>query len=143
LGSYITDANGAAPRFISANDADLILSSPDGQSILVQQHGAWSLQPIAGGKAKPAVGIPPTERPIAWTSDPTHIFTQSDNAIGYTIYRVDITSGKREVWQELRPKDQIGFKGSSSPTTMTPDGKWMAFTYANLLGELYRSDTLK
>jgi hypothetical protein len=30
-----------------------------------------------------------------------------------------------------------------TPVSMTPDGRWIAFTYKTQLGQLYRSDTLK
>src|ERR1700746_2194749 len=31
------------------------------------------------------------------------VFTQSENVTGYTISKLDISSGEGEVWQELRP----------------------------------------
>jgi hypothetical protein len=30
-----------------------------------------------------------------------------------------------------------------APPAITPDGKWMAYTYGNQLGQLYQTDSLK
>jgi hypothetical protein len=56
---------------------------------------------------------------------------------------MDVETGKRELWQVIHPKPQVGLRLMANPTPITPDGRWMAFAYGTDLGQLYRSDKLK
>jgi Tol biopolymer transport system component len=101
------------------------------------------IQSIEEGSTKPVFGIQDGDHPIAWASDSQHLFMQAVNATGLSIYKVDLASGRRELWQIVRPKDQVGLRPMISPIAITPDGRRIAFTYSMQLGQLYRSDTLK
>jgi len=37
----------------------------------------------------------------------------------------------------------VGLRPMITPVAVTPDGRWMAFTYKTQLGQLYRSDMLR
>jgi hypothetical protein len=95
------------------------------------------------GSAKPVAGIKDREFPIAWTADSQHVFVQMPGPSDVSIYKVDLESGQRELWQTVTPKDQVGLRPMTNPVSMTPDGRWMAFTYTTQLGQIYRSDSLK
>jgi Tol biopolymer transport system component len=71
------------------------------------------------------------------------MFVQEIVAGGLNIYKVDINSGQRELWQAITPKDAVGVRPMSLPSAITPDGRWIAFGSRTQLGQLYRSDTLK
>ncbi|WP_410964930.1 hypothetical protein, partial [Salmonella sp. SAL04286] len=62
---------------------------------------------------------------------------------GVSISKLDVETGKRELWQVIRPKEQVGLRPMADPTAITPDGRWMVFAYGTELGQLYRSDTLR
>jgi Tol biopolymer transport system component len=83
------------------------------------------------------------EFPIGWASDSKHGFVQSQTATGINIYKVDIESGARELWQTITPKDAVGLKPMTIPSSITPDGRWIAYMWRTQLGQLYSSDTLK
>jgi Tol biopolymer transport system component len=68
---------------------------------------------------------------------------QATTATGLNIYKIDVDSGQRELWQTITPKDATGLRPMNTPTAITPDGRWMAFGCRTQLGQLYRSDTLK
>ncbi len=140
---YVTDVSGATPKMVSSGFTVWAGASLDGKSIYTMQNGGWVVISVADGSAKPIPGVQNPEYPIAFASDANHVFTQKPNETGLTIYKIDVDTGSREVWQVIKPKEQIGLAPMSLPTGITPDGKWLAFTYGADLGEIYRTDTLK
>ncbi len=142
-GIYVADINGSTPKQLMPATIDWSTVSSDGRFLSTTQNGAWVALSIADGKAKPIPGMQPGEFPVAWVEDSRHVFTQSITPTGITIYKVDAESGRRELWRVVTPKDQVGLRPMVTPTGITPDGRWMAFTYRTQLGQLYRSDTLK
>ncbi len=89
------------------------------------------------------LSIQAAEFPIARASDSKHVFTQAQSASYLNIYKVDVESGQRELWQTITPKDATGLRPMNIPTAIALDGRWMAFGCRTELGQLYRSDTLK
>lgn len=142
-GLYLTDVNGTAPKLVSRDRTPRMGVAPDGNTYLIRQNEAWAVQSIDGSGTKPGTGIPAGERPIAWTLDAQHVFAQLTGPTGISIYKVDLDSGRQELWQTVKPKDQVGLRPMVNPTAITPDGRWMAVTYGTQLGQLYRSDTLR
>jgi Tol biopolymer transport system component len=142
-GLYVTDVNGPTPKQVIPATIDWSTVSPDGRFLSTTQNGAWVVLSLADGKTKAIPGIQPGEFPIAWAEDSKHVFTQTIIPTGLTINKVDVESGKREPWRVVAPTEQVGLRPMITPTAITPDGRWMAFTYRTQLGQLYRSDTLK
>ena len=97
----------------------------------------------ADSAAPKPLGIQPEELPVAWAADSKHVFAQALTPTGLNIYKIDVESGHRELWQALIPKDQVGLRPLAIPASITPDGRWIAFNYRTVLGHIYRSDTLK
>jgi Tol biopolymer transport system component len=139
---YLTDADGSTPKQLSPGSAPWGAVAPDEKSFISVQKGAVVVRSISDGSSKPIPGIQAEEFPIGW-ADSKHIFVQATIAIGLRIYKVDIESGGRELWQTVTPKDATGLRPMKTPTAITPDGQWMAFGCRTQLGQLYRSDTLK
>jgi len=60
-----------------------------------------------------------------------------------TLYRIDLATGKRELWKQLSPLDQTGFmEFGAGPTSvrMTPDLRFYAYTYVSDLESLVQID---
>jgi eukaryotic-like serine/threonine-protein kinase len=148
-GLFLVDRNGSAPKEVSGERglgpglAVGLGVAPDGHSSFAGHPGAWSIFSIETTGSKPVLGLETTERPAAWAADSQHIFTQVANPTGLTLYKLDLRSGKHELWQVLKPKDQVGLRPMIFPTGITPDGGRMVVAYGTQLGQLYRSDTLK
>ncbi|MDP9146027.1 MAG: serine/threonine-protein kinase [Acidobacteriota bacterium] len=140
---FVTDANGATPKMIMADARGRTGVSPDGDSLLAFQNGKRVIQSTAGKETREISKLPDGQFPIAWATDSQHIFTQEPNATGVTIYKVDLGTGQSELWQTIKPKEQIGLRLMVSPVSITPDGRWMAYHYGTQLGQLYVSDSLK
>ena len=139
---YLTDVDGSTPKQLSPGAPPWGAVAPDEQSFIVDQNGGFVLRPMSDGSSKPIPGIQAEEFPIGW-ADSKHVFVQATIATGLRIYKVDVVSGRRELWQTITPKDATGLRPMNTPTAITPDGRWMAFGCRTQLGQLYRSDTLK
>jgi len=139
---YITDADGSTPKQLSPGSASWGAVAPDGQSFIADQNGAIAVRSMSDGSSKPIFGIQAGEFPIGW-ADSKHVFVQAIAATGLMIYKLDVESGRRELWQTITPKDATGLRPMNTPAAITPDGRWMAFGCRTQLGQLYRSDTLK
>lgn len=113
-----------------------------GNLYINEQNGSLAVHSISEGTSKPIPGILGAEEPIGW-ADSKHVFVQTVIASGLDIYKVDVESGRRELWQTITPKDAVGLRPMNVPIGITADGRWMAFGYRTQLGQLYRSDTLK
>ena len=58
------------------------------------------------------------------------------------VYRVDISTGRRELWKELGPADLAGVTSITS-IVIAPDGRSYAYTYSSRLANLYLVEGLK
>ncbi len=141
-GIYMADIDGSTVKQLSGEHSDDAQVSPDGHSLFLQNKG-WVVRSVEGGSSKPLAGIQEGELPVAWASDSKHIFAQSPTATGLNIYKIDVETGQRELWQAVVPKEQIGLRPLAIPVSITPDGRFIAFNYRSVRGQLYRSDTLK
>jgi eukaryotic-like serine/threonine-protein kinase len=139
---YVTDTDGSTPKLLFLGQAGALVA-PDGQSLFDIRNGVWEIRSIDGKSAKTIPGLQTGDFPIAWADDGKHLFTQMLSATGLMIYKVNVDSGARELWQVVNPKEQIGLRPMAVPSAITPDGRWMIFTYKTQIGQLYRSDTLK
>jgi hypothetical protein len=143
---YAQDISGGEPRAISAEGVRL----PPGQSRLVSPDARYvaaigpdrtlALYPLAGGEPRPIPGIDEDVSPIGWTDRPGVLFA-SPAALSRTtpVFRLDVATGRRELWREFGPADRIG-----SPLTVrlqvTPDGGRYAYLYFLSAAELVLID---
>jgi Tol biopolymer transport system component len=99
-GSYITDRSGAPPKFVTKEDWQRPMVSPDGRLTIVIYGGKPAL--LTFGESTPKA-IPEAMKDdflMAWTTDPKYVYTQTASATGLRIDRLDLETGKRELWQE-------------------------------------------
>jgi hypothetical protein len=60
----------------------------------------------------------------------------------YDVFRVDLGSGRRELFKKLGPADPAGVSAFST-MVFTPDGKYYAYGYLRRLSELYTVEGLR
>jgi len=58
------------------------------------------------------------------------------------ITRLELASGKRQVWRTIKPEDTVGVT-NISPICITPDGRMYAYSYYRVLSDLYVVDGWK
>ena len=55
----------------------------------------------------------------------------------------DLQTGRSELWQVIKPKDQVALRPMVNAVAITPDSRWMAYQYGTRVSQLYVSETLK
>jgi hypothetical protein len=117
--------------------------SPDGKLVTaIDTQDRAVLYPIAGGEPRPIPGIAAGELPVRW-NDATSLFVVSrPGELPATISRLDLATGRRELWKRLTPLDPAGVF-SIDPVLITPDGKAYVYSYRRMLSELYLVEGLR
>ena len=144
---YVWDADGrTVPQPIS-DDAEFEQPgvSPDGAWVTAARAGApLSLYSTAGGKARLVPGGDPDDRPLCWSTDGKWLFVRhrTGTRTVATIERVEVATGRRSRWTELRPAEGAGLLDINA-VVMTPDGRSYAYSFGSALGTLYVVEGLK
>jgi len=79
---------------------------------------------------------------IGWADDGRHLFLYRIGDVPEKVQRLDIQSGKVELWRELMLEDPAGLI-RIHPVMVTPDGRHWAYTYGRVLSDLYVVEGLK
>lgn len=149
LRSYVQDISGGPPQPITEEGIIALLVSPDGKRLVAWApdkgpDGKYYLSPINGTESTPIAGIETGETPIQWSKDGRSLYVRSGD-FGAGIYRIDLSSGRRELRTEIVP-DPVGFLGlevTPGGIQITPDGKSYAYTYWTALRDLFLAEGLK
>jgi hypothetical protein len=123
--------------------SEQFVPSPDGSRVAVWTFDGVKVQPIEGGapQAMPA-GVTLDELPIQWREDGRALYLAKFNAVGRWIDEVDLATGRRRHWKELRA---VGPSPSSAILNllMTPDGQAYAYDVRSILSTLYLVEGLR
>jgi len=143
---YVQDLAGGPPRAVSPEGASVDFAgnpvSPDGKRLALRgADGRVILLPAEGGESRLIGGLEPGAVPLGWSLDGQSLFVWSREQLPARIVRVDLVTGKSQVWRELRPLDAAGIVGIST-VNLTPDGKSYAYTYDHRNAELYLGEGL-
>jgi Tol biopolymer transport system component len=118
--------------------------SPDGKLAFGGTEGKWFVYPLEGAAASSPLavaGLAPTDAPIGWTADLRRLYVQDADENPARVYRVDWTSGKRDLFHEFWPSDPAGIVASG--VLVTPDGKGRVYSAMRVLSELYLVEGLR
>ncbi|MGE5276412.1 MAG: hypothetical protein ACM3SU_05415, partial [Acidobacteriota bacterium] len=144
---YVQSIEGGAPRAITPEGITAALPgfaiSPDGK--LVAAIGAdrkAMLYPVEGGEARPIRGLEEKEFPLRFSADGRSLYLWKRGDVPARVTKLDLESGRREVWKDLLPADPAGVERISN-VLVTPDGKGYAYCYARLLSDLFVVEGLK
>jgi serine/threonine protein kinase/Tol biopolymer transport system component len=116
--------------------------SPDGQSFLgVDSDRNSEVYSAKSGKGKLVPGLNPAEIAFGWTGDSKSVYVYRP-AVPALVYRVELSTGHRELWKELNPPDPVGINFIRAPH-ISADGKAYAYNYNRVWSELFLVDDLK
>ena len=79
--------------------------------------------------------------PIEWTSDNAAIYVLERMHGTIRIMKVDVTSGERTEWVDIRPGDPAGIL-DVMPVHLTPDGQTYTSGYRRFLSDLFIAHSL-
>jgi Tol biopolymer transport system component len=142
--TYLQDVEGGQPRPFGAEGLRISVASPDGKQLAgtTLDGKAVRLSVDGGGTdPQPIRGVEPNEFLIQWSADGKTLYVRGTEEIPLTLYRVDLETGKRELWKRLDPTDEAGFvefgAGPRSGVRVTPDGRSLVYSYFSRQYDLY------
>jgi Tol biopolymer transport system component len=143
--SYIQDVDGGPPRAITDETVQCTLISPDGKMLAaINADGDYQLRAMEGGQPRPLRGALPGDELIQWSSNGRFIFVRGQGEAAIEFSRLDVSTGRRELWKRIEAADPVGLIGiQPASVRMTPDGRSFVYTYWKVLNELYLVDNLK
>jgi Tol biopolymer transport system component len=144
---YVQDLAGRAPRPVTAEGAGAgfhgVVVSPDGRFATGPAPGSgFARYPLEGGSPLPIEGLAEGEVPVQWSADGRSLFVYRIADVPARIFRLDLTTGRRELWRELVPPDLAGTSDIGN-VQITPDGRAHAYYYGQVLSDLYLVEGLK
>jgi len=141
---YRSALGGAAPKPVSGELAvrrelqgPLSPVAPDGAHVTVlAADGRALMVPLDGGAPQPAAGLGVDDFPVQWTADSKQLYAFHRGGVPAQSFKVDVASGARTPFHELRPPDAAGVVAIRN-LRVTPDGRAYAFGYNQYLSTLY------
>ena len=123
-----------------------ITASPDGTKVLnagIDGNG-WFVYPVDGGPAQEVKGIGQAEMPNGWRADNQSLYVRPRRAgdMSTPVWIVDIATGKRTLWKEIRPSQPIDSRYNLH-LHITPDGRAYAYNFSLRLSDLYLAQGLR
>ena len=144
---YTQDIEGGEPRPITPQGNRFGLGqrpvSPGGEWIAAEKDGGPpSLFLIEGGEAQRIPGAEPEDDFVAWSSDGRSVFVSPVMEVPRTVYRVDLSTGKRSFWKALAPADLVGVIEIWS-IQVSADEQSYCYSYARNISDLYLVEGLR
>jgi tRNA A-37 threonylcarbamoyl transferase component Bud32 len=135
--SYVFDVAGGTPRAVTEEGVWGLCISPTGDQLAAIAPGRGiSLVPVEGGPARDVPGSLPGDRPVRFASDGRSLWVFRRGEIPTPVYRVEIETGRRQLWKSLVPPDAAGVS-SVDEFKVTPSGHAYFYSYRRTLSELY------
>ena len=141
---YVQDLSTGVARAITAEGVfGAGPVSPDGQFVAARgPENTLVLYPISPGEPRTIPGVGPLERAIRWSADSKSVYLARRGEVPMKVFRVDIASGRRELWREFAPSDLTGVVEIQA-VEMTPDASAYAYTYVRFLSDLFVAEGLR
>jgi Tol biopolymer transport system component len=140
--TFLQDLNGGRPVPLTPEGIIASRISPDHKYVVIAAAGKLSLFPIRGGASRPIATLRPGESVIRWSEDSRFLFLRKlHGPASLEIDRLDVVTGLRELWKELKTPDSVGVR--IAQVVMTPDGNSYAYSFERDISTLYLSQGLQ
>jgi Tol biopolymer transport system component len=141
---YALDIDSGKARAITPEGIgpqSVILVSPDGRAVLNSGGKGSFLYDVEGGPPRPVPALSPGVFPIKWCADGRALFVTKGDINPLKVYRLDLSSGRMELWREFSFSD-VGENGAAD-VIPTPDGKSYVYGYTRSFADLFIAEGLK
>ena len=133
IGLWTLPLEGGRPRLVLPETApEGMAVSPDATKLALHMGGGKGfILPLGGGPRTPIAGLEPGDRLDQWSGDGRSLYVSRPQEVPGKIFRIEIETGRRELWKELMPADPAGVIAvSNSPVAISRDGRSYAYSYA-------------
>jgi Tol biopolymer transport system component len=126
---YLTDETSMAPRAITnTGRPDDWVVSPDGKEIALNDTaGGARIYRLDGSPSRAIEGLDRGDRLLAWSADRRFLFLGRNGDVPARIERLELASGRKELWKTLMPADAAGVY-YLGPVLVTRDGRFWAYS---------------
>ncbi len=142
---FVQDISGGKPRPITPEGVGIRFDviSPDGKWVVATgTDRRIAIYPTEPGEPRVVPGTEPDDIPLRWTADGGSIFVYRPSAPPLRVEKVDVKTGRRTLWKEIRPPDPSGVE-QVGPVQITPDESSYVYSYRRALDELYLATGLR
>jgi Tol biopolymer transport system component len=140
---YFQDLEGGGPRAITPvvspmqGHFESHTISPDTKLIFARDmNGKARIYPVAGGESQAIPGWSADDIWITWSEDGRSSYVYNDKKTSAVVYRLNLTTGKRQVVAMLSINDPAGLTAINN-VRMTPNSKSYAYSYSRNLSDLF------
>lgn len=132
---WIQEIGGGPPRPVTPEGEQFVALSGDTRELLARGPNAFSIYPLSGGPPRPIPFLGPQDDVAGFAAGGHAVYVRTRPDLS-RVFRMDLTSGKREVWKIIHISDPAGFR-RFGPMRITADGKSIAFGLQRTLSQLY------
>ncbi len=134
---YLRDFSGGKPRALTPEGYLGGLIAPDGTWVVARGPDRKRyLYPISGGEPTPIPGlVPGVDGLLQRSADGRFLYVARGDEAPAQVYRLEIATGKKELWKTLMPADAAGV--SNINPIPTPDGSAYIYNYTRVLSDLF------
>jgi Tol biopolymer transport system component/predicted Ser/Thr protein kinase len=142
-GSWVIDLQTGKLRAVGSESCRIV--SPDGkETACVGSGGEGVIYALEGGASRPIPGFNTRgDELLQWSSDGRSLYVGCQSAFMFRVFRLDLATGKRELWRQFTPSDTAALIAWTYYFAMTPDGKSYAYSTVNAPHDLYLVTGLK
>jgi serine/threonine protein kinase/Tol biopolymer transport system component len=145
--SYVQDTETGEVHPITEEGTVALRVSPNGKNVItLPPDQIYYVQPLDGTEPTPIPGLESNDEPIQWSADSRAVFVHGPGEFSTKIFRVEITSGRKRLVNDIVPSNRLGLIGlelNPGGILITPDGKVCVYTYWTAEQELMLLDGLK
>ena len=140
--AYLLDVDGGKPRPLTPEGTSCTAISPDGrEAACVDLTQKWLVYPTESGPPRSLPGIGDRELVIQWSADGRSLFVRGSPDLPQEVFRLDLASGRRQLWKTIGPSDPAGVY--KIDPAITPDGRSYAYVYNRRISDLWLVDGLR
>ena len=136
---FVQDLAGGDPKPVSPEGVAAVGGnnvSPDGAFLAGTSDAGLALYATAGGEPRPVKGTAPGDQPLRFSGDGRFLYVWGDGGLPAKVFRLDLSSGTRELWKELAPAGGSN-SGGIFALTIAPDVGAYAYTFSESMTTLY------
>jgi hypothetical protein len=140
--AWVRDIEGGKPTPLTPEGYFGSCVAPKGDRVLVTGPG-WKafVYRVDGGKLAEVQGLGAGEGPVQFADDGRSLYVVGPKEVPRKVYRLDPSTGHRELWRSVGPADPVGV--SEIRVFPTPDGKSYLYNYTRALSDLYLVEGLR
>jgi len=144
---YIAGLDQASGQPVSPEGVSLVPYvnnvSPDGKfAAAIGPDSTFALYALDGSGSHPIPGFERGDVPSTFTADGSSLYVYRPGELPAKIYRLNLATGRKQLWKELMPPDAAGIY-FIRPPLFSSDGNAYAYSYSRLLSDLYLVDGIK